>query len=116
MNSSKIKTEKRERRRRRIRSTVFGTQEKPRISIFKSNKGIYAQLIDDASGTTLAAASSKEIKKGSVMEKAKEVGKELAKKALLKKVEHVVFDRGGYIFIGKVKAVAEGAREGGLKF
>jgi large subunit ribosomal protein L18 len=116
MDRNKVKTEKRERRHRRIRAKISGTDAKPRISIFKSNKGIYAQLIDDVKGVTLAASSTSGIKGANMIEKSKEAGKELAKKALEKKIEVVVFDRGGYIFTGQVKALADGAREGGLKF
>ena len=113
---SKAKKEKRERRHKRIRSRVFGTKELPRLSVFKSNRYISAQLVDDVSGQTLAAAHSKEVKAKTPVARAKEVGNEIAKKAKDKKILQVVFDRGGYIYTGNVKAVAEGAREGGLKF
>jgi large subunit ribosomal protein L18 len=111
MNNQANKTTSRLRRRMRIRAKIFGTQERPRFSVFKSNKFISAQLIDDVAGKTLVAASANSTKDG-----ARSVGKEIAKKALAGKIEAVVFDRGGYIYTGKIREVAEGAREGGLKF
>ena len=101
-----------------IKNKVSGTAERPRLSVFKSNKGIYAQIIDDAKGHTMAAASSFElgVKNNSTVEKSKDVGLELAKRAKAEGVETVVFDRNGYLYHGKIKALAEGAREGGLKF
>jgi large subunit ribosomal protein L18 len=113
---TKIKTEQRDRRRKRIRAKIFGTGEKPRLSVFRSNKYIMAQLIDDAKGITLAAATSKNINGKSVLEKAKAVGVSVAEQAKSKKVSKAVFDRGGYLYTGSVKAVALGAREAGLKF
>ncbi|MCC7004322.1 50S ribosomal protein L18 [Candidatus Nomurabacteria bacterium] len=110
------KTAKREVRHKRIRAKVFGTKARPRLSIFKSNKAMYAQLIDDEKGTTLVSANSTKVKGKNMTEKALEVGKHLAKTAIEKKIKKVVFDRGGYIFTGKVKALADGAREGGLDF
>ena len=111
------KTARRKRLRLGIRRKVSGTAERPRVSVFKSNKGIYAQVIDDAKGVTLASASTKEIGKDRVnVELAKEVGKKLAENAKSAGVEKVIFDRGGYPYHGRVKALAEGAREGGLKF
>ena len=107
---------KRERRHARVRSQVSGTQERPRLSVFRSNKAIYAQLIDDTTGTTLASASDKDLKKGTATERAKEVGTALAATATQKNITSVVFDRGGYLFTGRIKALAEGAREGGLQF
>ncbi len=115
MNNSQYKTAQRLRRRMRIRAKVSGTTERPRLSVFKSNKFIYAQIIDDTTGTTLAAVSTEE-SKGKPLAAAKEIGMMIAKKAIEKKVEKVVFDRGGYIYTGKIRAVAEGAREGGLTF
>ncbi|MFO7769662.1 MAG: 50S ribosomal protein L18 [bacterium] len=109
----------RSRRRGRIRKKVRGTAERPRLAVFRSNKHIYAQLIDDVRGYTLAAASSRELdRKGSTksVEASKEVGTFLAEKAQEAGIEVVAFDRGGYIYHGRVKALAEGAREGGLKF
>ncbi|MFA3782847.1 50S ribosomal protein L18 [Melioribacteraceae bacterium 4301-Me] len=113
----------RERKKIRVRKKVFGTAERPRLSVFRSLNNIYAQLIDDTKGITLAAASSlsKEISgeiktiKGKV-QKGKLVGKLLAQKAAEKGIKTVVFDRSGYAYHGRVKAVAEGAREGGLQF
>jgi len=100
-----------------IRAKISGVAEKPRLSVFRSNTGIYAQIIDDLKGHTLAAASSKELGlvNGNV-DNAKQVGAKLAEKALAAGVSTVVFDRNGYLYHGRVKAVAEGAREGGLKF
>ncbi len=115
MNNSQHKTAQRLRRRMRIRAKVSGTTERPRLSVFKSNQFIYAQLIDDTTGTTLAAVST-EKSKGKPLANAKEIGVAIAKLAMAKKVEKVVFDRGGYIYTGKIKAVADGAREGGLIF
>ena len=109
----------RERRHRRIRGKVAGTAERPRLAVFRSNKGIFAQLIDDESGKTLGGASWLALKKsfkGNKVEQAAEVGKAVAEAAKKAGIEEVVFDRGGYLYHGRVKALAEGAREGGLKF
>lgn len=103
--------------RQGIRNKIAGTKERPRLSVYKSNKAIYAQLIDDDSGNTLASASSKEIgKTGITVAISKDVGKKLAEKAVASGIETVVFDRSGYLYHGRVKALADGAREGGLKF
>ena len=112
------KPQRRLKRRRRVRAKVVGTAERPRISVFRSNRGIEAQLIDDLEGKTLAAASWLNLKsfKGSKTEQAAEVGKLLAQNAKKANVETVVFDRGGYLYHGRVKALADAAREGGLKF
>ena len=113
------KREARMRRHRRVRGKVAGTAERPRLVVFRSNRGIEAQLVDDLAGKTLAAASWLHLKKtfkGSKSEQAAEVGKLLAAKAKQAKVETVVFDRGGYLYHGRVKALADAAREGGLKF
>lgn len=111
------KEQKRLRIRRGIRAKVNGTATRPRLSVFKSNKGIYAQLIDDINGHTIVASASSEIGTSNVnIEISKEVGKKLAEKAKGTGIDAVVFDRGGYPYHGKVKALAEGAREGGLKF
>ncbi len=109
----------RTRRHRRVRSKVVGTAERPRLVVFRSNRGIEAQLVDDLEGKTLAAASWLNLKKsfkGSKSEQAAEVGKLLAANAKKANVETVVFDRGGYLYHGRVKALADAAREGGLKF
>jgi large subunit ribosomal protein L18 len=108
----------RERRHRRIRGKVVGTAERPRLAVFRSNKGIFAQLIDDESGKTLAGASWLGLGKfkGSKTEQAAEVGKAVAAAAKKAGIEDVVFDRGGYLYHGRVRALAEGAREGGLRF
>ena len=104
--------------KRGIRKKISGTTERPRISVFKSNAKIYAQIIDDLKGHTLVAASSVELgaEKNTNVGLSKEVGKKLAEKAVANGITEVVFDRNGYIYHGKVKALAEGAREGGLKF
>ena len=108
----------RERRHQRVRGKVSGTAERPRLVVFRSNRGIEAQLVDDLEGKTLAAASWLHLKsfKGSKSEQAAEVGKLLADKAKQANIETVVFDRGGYLYHGRVKALADAAREGGLKF
>ena len=105
------------RRHNRVRSGIAGTAKIPRLSVFRSSGHIYAQLINDSTGKTLAAASSLELKKtGKKSAAAAEVGKLIAEKAKASKIEKVVFDRGGYAYHGRVKALAEGAREAGLKF
>jgi len=106
------------RRHRRIRGKIAGTAERPRLAVFRSNFGISAQLIDDQAGKTLAAAGWQGLSKfkGSKTDQAKEVGKLLAASAKKAGVENCVFDRGGYLYHGRVKALAEGAREGGLTF
>ena len=109
----------RERRHRRVRGRIEGTAERPRLVVFRSNRGIEAQLVDDLAAKTLAAASWLNLKKsfkGNKTQQAAEVGKLLAANAKKAKVERVVFDRGGYLYHGRVKALADGAREGGLKF
>jgi large subunit ribosomal protein L18 len=108
----------RERRHRRIRGKIAGTADRPRLAVFRSNLGISAQLIDDQAGKTLAAASWQGLSKfkGSKTDQAKEVGKLLAEDAKAAGIESCVFDRGGYLYHGRVKALAEGAREGGLTF
>lgn len=115
---SLTKPERRQRIRFRIRKTISGTATNPRLSVFRSNKEIYAQLIDDVNGVTLLAASSreKEIGKGTNVEVAAAVGKLVAEKALKAGVETVKFDRGGYLYHGRIKSLAEGARAAGLKF
>jgi large subunit ribosomal protein L18 len=109
----------REKRHLRVRKKVFGTVERPRLSVFKSEKNIYAQVIDDINGVTLVAASSLDkdfSAKGGNKEGAKLVGETIAKRAIEKGIDKVVFDRGGYIYHGRVKELAEAAREVGLKF
>ena len=106
-------------RHKRVRGKISGTAECPRLNVFRSNKNIYAQIIDDVKGVTLVAASSldKEFNgNGGNKEAARKVGEMIAKRAAEKGISQVVFDRGGYIFHGRVKELAEGAREGGLKF
>ena len=112
------KLQRRNRIKNRIRKVVSGTAVKPRLSVFRSNKEISAQLIDDVAGVTLISAASKEIKdlKGTKMEQAASVGKVLAEKAAKAGFEIVAFDRNGYLYHGRVKSLAYGAREGGLKF
>ena len=113
------KIERRQRIKYRIKKTVSGTAQKPRLAVFRSNSEIYAQIIDDTKGVTLVAASSRDKDlKASVTktEKAKQVGEAIAKKALAAGIETISFDRGGYLYHGRVKSLAEGAREGGLKF
>jgi large subunit ribosomal protein L18 len=107
------------RRHKRVRKRILGTVERPRLVVFRSNRGIEAQLVDDVDGKTLAAASWLHLKKsfkGSKSEQAAEVGKLLAANAKKAEIQEAVFDRGGYLFHGRVKALAEAAREGGLKF
>ncbi len=116
MKTTNSKVASRTRRHARIRSKISGTKEMPRLSIFKSNKHISAQLIDDSSGKTLASVHSRDVKGKGMMEKSVKVGEEMAKKAIALKVEKIVFDRGGFIYTGAVKALADGARAGGLKF
>lgn len=106
-------------RHKRVRSKISGTPERPRLNVFRSEKNIYAQIIDDVSGATLCSASSVEKDfdgQGSNCEGAKKVGLAIAERAKAKSIETVTFDRGGYIYHGRVKELAEGAREGGLKF
>ncbi len=113
------KKDRRFRIKRRIRKIVTGTSEQPRLAVFRSNKEIYAQIINDATGTTLVSASSKQkdIKgKGTKTEVAATVGKAIAEKAVKAGIGKISFDRGGYLYHGRVKALAEAAREGGLKF
>ena len=106
-------------RHKRVRAKISGTAERPRLSVFRSESNIYAQIIDDVAGNTLVAASSVEKAfegNGGNIEAAKKVGAMIAERALQKGIEEVVFDRGGYVYHGRVAALAEGAREGGLKF
>ncbi len=113
---TKIKKIKRERRKKRIRAKIFGTAARPRFSVFRSNRYMTAQLVDDANGVTLAAATTKNVKSGNLSDKAKMIGQDIAKQALAKNIKEAVFDRGGYLYTGSVMSLAEGAREAGLKF
>jgi len=112
------KRQQRLRRRRRVRARIVGSAERPRLSVYRSNRGVFAQLIDDAAGSTLAAANwtESELRKLSAEAQAKRAGELIAERAKAAGIEACVFDRGGYKFHGRVKALAEGAREGGLKF
>ena len=112
------KNEERIRRHKRVRNVVNGTPDCPRLNVFRSNASIFAQVIDDTTGKTLCAASSVELKleNGGNVEGAKKVGEAIAKKCLAAKIESVRFDRGGYVYHGRVQALADAAREAGLKF
>ena len=113
------KNERRLRIKNRIRKVVSGTEARPRLAVFRSNKEIYAQIVDDVNGKTLVASSSRDkdiTAKGNKVEVATLVGKSIAEKALKAGVETIAFDRGGYLYHGRIKSLAEGAREGGLKF
>lgn len=114
-----MKRTKQQSRRRihfRIRKKVNGTPERPRLNVFRSNTSIYCQIVDDIKGHTIVAASSQELTSGTKTEQAVVVGKLIAEKAKAAGIETVVFDRGGYLYHGRVKALADGAREGGLNF
>ncbi len=109
--------ERRARIKMGVRKKISGTNERPRLSVFRSNTGIFAQIIDDVKGVTIASASTVELGKKTVnLENSKNVGKKLAEKAVASGVQAIVFDRNGYLYHGNIKAFAEGAREGGLKF
>ncbi len=118
MKNLNTKTEKMKRRHKKIRATISGTDKRPRLNVFRSNRGMYIQLIDDLSGKTLVSANSKELKntKDKKVDIAFKLGELLAQKALKQKISEAVFDRGGYKYHGRVKAVADGARAGGLIF
>lgn len=105
---------KRIQRKTRVRKHIVGTTERPRLTVFRSNKRLYVQIIDDKTGRTLVAAAQKD--PGAGMEKAKTLGMDIAKKAQEKKITAIVFDKGSYAYHGKIKALADGAREGGLQF
>ena len=115
---SLTKSDRRQRIRYRIRKTISGTATNPRLSVFRSNKEIYAQLVDDVNGVTLLSASSREkgVSKGTNVEVASAVGKLVGEKALQAGIETVTFDRGGYLYHGRIQSLAEGARAAGLKF
>lgn len=112
----KNKASKRIRRHARVRAKVRGTASRPRLAVFRSNKHIYAQLIDDVAGKTLAMASDLNLEVKKSEDVAKAVGEALAKVAVAKKIKQIAFDRGGYVYTGRVRAVADGARAGGLEF
>jgi len=117
MDKNKEKKQRQARRHGRVRAKVSGTAACPRLSVFRSNRGMFLQLIDDEAGKTLVSATSVEVKaKGKKVEISKELGKLIAEKAKAKKISAVVFDRGSYKYHGRVQAVAVGAREGGLEF
>ena len=116
MNTQQAKQERFQRRKQRVRAKVKGTAERPRLSVYRSVRYIYASLIDDVQGVTIASATDRTMKSGTKIERATEVGKQIAAAAKDKNVSSVVFDRGGRLFHGRVKAVAEAAREGGLQF
>ena len=116
MNKSQAKTARRTSRHARIRARVIGTAEKPRLAVFKSNRALYVQLIDDEAGKTLAASDSRTEKSGALAGRAKAVGTDIAAKAKKAGVDSVVFDRGGFKYQGAIAALADAAREGGLKF
>ncbi|MEY3784558.1 MAG: hypothetical protein RLZZ230_880 [Candidatus Parcubacteria bacterium] len=116
MEKSQYKTQMRQQRHKRLRHKVSGTAVRPRLAVFRSNMFVYAQLIDDEAGKTLAAVDSRKVGTGTPVEKAKTVGAEIAKKAIAAGIAEVVFDRGGYRYQGIVAELATGAREGGLKF
>ena len=119
MNNLEIKAKRYGQRKRRVRSRIVGTEARPRLSVFRSNTHIYAQVIDDIKMVTLVSFSDLKMKKDAKMNKvvlAEKVGEEIAKLALAKKIKSVTFDRNGFRFHGRVKAVAEGARKGGLEF
>jgi large subunit ribosomal protein L18 len=110
------KTRNRIKRHKKVRARISGTKETPRLSLYKSNKRIYAQVIDDDSSATIVSVLTDDKKGKTMTEKAIEAGKDIAKKAIEKKIEKVVFDRGGFLYSGKIKAFADSAREAGLKF
>lgn len=116
MEKAKQKTVSRAKRHNRLRHKVTGTAARPRLAVFRSNTAIYAQLIDDENGKTIAAADSRKGAQGSGLEKAKAVGEDIAKQAKAAKIETAVFDRGGFRYMGAVAALADAARAGGLKF
>lgn len=116
INATETKKIKRTRRHARVRSRVRGSKEVPRLAVFKSNRYIYAQIIDDITSTTLAEASSLKDKKGTMREKAEKVGASIGAVALEKKIKKVVFDRGGFLYTGHIKALADSARKAGLTF
>lgn len=113
---TKIKTEKRDRIKKRIRSGVFGTAEKPRLSVYRSNKNIYVQAIDDTAGVTIASVSDIKDSKGTKRDRAMSAGKEIARLLKEKNISKIVFDRNGFKYTGRIELVAQSAREAGLEF
>ena len=116
MNKATIKTEKRYRRHHRIRAKVKGTAERPRLAVYRSNRFVYAQLINDEQGVTLAAADTRTAKGATARERARAAGKDIAEKAAKLSISTAVFDRGGFLYTGVIKELADGAREAGLTF
>jgi large subunit ribosomal protein L18 len=116
MNTLQKKHEIFSRRKARVRAKIRGTEERPRLAVFRSHKYLYAQIINDDKGHTLVSSSSRELKGKTPVERAKELGIDIAKKAKAAKISKIVFDRGGYLYTGKIKMVADAAREGGLEF
>jgi large subunit ribosomal protein L18 len=116
MNNSKNKKIKIQTRHKRIRARISGTLEMPRLSVYRSNTAVYGQIIDDTANKTLVSFSTEGSKGKNLMEKSLNAGKEIAKLALEKGIKKIVFDRGGFIYTGKIKSFADGARDGGLKF
>ena len=118
MRSKEIKIKRYNQRKNRVRAKIAGTDARPRLSVFRSNSHIYAQIINDDKGVTLVASSDVKTKKEKLtkVQLAEAIGEEIAKKALAKKIKTVVFDRNGFMYHGRIKAVAEGARRGGLEF
>ena len=114
--SQPLRIRKRLKNKARLRKKISGTVERPRLSVFRSHQHIYAQIIDDETGATLGVCSTLKLKSGGSCKAAKEVGKSIATLALKKKIDKVVFDRGGFIYHGRIKALADAAREAGLKF
>lgn len=116
MDRNKKKSLRRKNIHWRVRSKIQGTSERPRLNVYRSNKAIYAQIVNDEEGKVLFGANSLKVTDGNKTDQAAEVGRMIASKAKENNIEHVVFDRGGYLYHGRVKALADGAREGGLKF
>ena len=116
MKSKNTKTEKRSRIKRKIRSKISGTSSRPRLSVYKSNRNIYAQIIDDTTGKTIVSASDVKNKKGTKKDRAMEVGKNVAEALIAMKIKEIVFDRNGFNYTGRIKLLADSAREAGLQF
>ncbi len=116
MNKVNVKKEKRDRRHKRVRSKIFGTEGRPRLAVYRSNKALYGQLINDESGLTIMSVRTEVSVKKSPIEKAFDAGKRIAEEAKSKKLTQVVFDRGGFLYMGAIKSFADGVREGGISF